>query len=541
MIIDDLKDGVNDSLTTKNLVNKKLNETLVKFCQSMDNSADDEEIQKQYIFIRTVLLERLRPSFVENGPNLREIFTNYTRGNPSNNVNEFVSKITYGRVEPGQKYDYNPEGTIVDFRLVSLLMIYAPHSEFTANVIHQKNMMSILPKLIMNAKENEGFIYKEFPNEGTMDNVYTNCKEYMMNKILATEMTVDDEAEIDFESGDEFDLDIEGLENDIFGENENQAFVEKEIVASVNTLDSTVVTDQETKKVLINVIDKVTEVIVDDNEDDTSPIINEHFIDQTKEMTEDDNSLLSESERLSKMDNESFVGIVIRDSRENSSILSLENKDISSKIDSENHKHIVISNKMESVDKQITNSVVQDSIVHNAQFMINFKSPLFNDSKNLQLLQQKQQLLQKITNKVAQDLINNKAKEGNMGQAQVISVKQVSHRISMDTKSRVEESIQEFNDVNKKLHFTGSVNNQISYSIGGQSTVKNMRSVKDNSAYSNAIVGNLKTEFQDLISKKLQQIKAKSKSYSGNTNTKQNFNIPKRGKTLNSAKFIRLV
>ena len=541
LIIDDLKDGVNDSLTTKNLVNKQVNTTLVKFCQSIDNTASEEDIKKQYIFIRTVLLERLRPSFVENGPNLREIFSNYTKGHRSDNVDEFVSKITYGRVEPGQKYDYNPEGTIVDFRLISLLMIYAPHSEFTVNVIHKKNMMSILPKLIMNAKENEGFIFKELPKENNMNEVYTNCKEYMMTKILATEMTVDDEAEIDFESGDEFDLDIEGLENDIFGETENKEFEEKEVVVSVNTLDSNIVTDQETKKVLINVIDKVTEVIIDDNEDDSTPIINEHFIEQSSQMSEDDNSLLAESERLSKMDNETFIGINIRDSRENSSILSLEGKDISSKIDSNNNKHIVISNKMESVDKQITNSIVQDSVVHNAQFMINFKSPIFNDAQNLQLLQQKQQLLQKITNKVAQDLIKNKAKNGSVAQAQVVSVKQVSHRISMDTKSRLEESVEEFNDINKKLHFTGSVNNQISYSVQGQSNIQKMRSVKDNSAYSNAIVGNLKTEFQDLINKKLQQIKPKSKSYNGNDTSKPNFGVPKRGKTFNSTKFIRLV
>ena len=318
-------------------------------------------------------------------------------------------------------------------------------------------------------------------------------------------------------------------------------FEEKEVVVSVNTLDSNIVTDQETKKVLINVIDKVTEVIIDDNEDDSTPIINEHFIEQSSQMSEDDNSLLAESERLSKMDNETFIGINIRDSRENSSILSLEGKDISSKIDSNNNKHIVISNNMESVDKQITNSIVQDSVVHNAQFMINFKSPIFNDAQNLQLLQQKQQLLQKITNKVAQDLIKNKAKNGSVAQAQVVSVKQVSHRISMDTKSRLEESVEEFNDINKKLHFTGSVNNQISYSVQGQSNIQKMRSVKDNSAYSNAIVGNLKTEFQDLINKKLQQIKPKSKSYNGNDTSKPNFGVPKRGKTFNSTKFIRLV
>jgi hypothetical protein len=540
-IIDDLKDGVNDSLNLKNLKTSTVSELLVNFCKAIDNDSGDEHTQNQLVFLRSVLLERLKPSFLLRGRNLKTIFHEYTKTNPEQGVSQFVSKLSYGEGNNGT-YNYMPEGDIMDFRLLSLLMIYAPHSEFTVRVLHSKNLMSNLPKLIMNAKDNEAFIYRDFETEENMDQVYDTCFKWMMKEIKKTTSLVNKETEQDFETEEEFELDLDGLEDEFYDEELNAEFVEHEVIVPLDTMDSNVVADNKTQQVLINVIEKTRDVLVEEGEeDDLQPIINNHFINKSSELNEDDQILMEMTESLSRQDSENFVGLHIQDSREKGSVLDLENKNISQKIDSQNNKHITISQKNESVSRQIVDQIETHSVKQNAQFEIHFKSTVLSGDKPEALMEAQRKLMQKLTAQSVQRLIKDKL-NGNAGEVKVLNVQSTSHRISMDSKSRLEESVQLFNEFNKDAHISGTKQNQIVYSSDGIQVDRVMRSSKDNQIYSNAIIGGMKNQFQKMVNDQMQKLSVKSKSFNASSGT-SNMGLGeiKRKKTSHSTKFIRLV
>ena len=522
-IIDDLKDGRNDSLQVEKLNGVNGNKILVDFCRGINNDGSAEQIKYQMSFIRTILLEKLKPSFYQHSTDLLKIFTELTNGNDKNKRSSFISKLSYGY--KNGTFDLSADGHVLDFRLLALLMIYAPHSEFTADVIFERNLIGALPKLISNARDNQSFLYREFTKEKNIDQVYKTCYDWILKDNQKVGITVDKEASNTMNDDGEMDFDmLDNLEDELFNVEDNNMFEKEEVVVEQSDIESNIKEDNSNELILVKVIEKERDMIV--NEDELSlnvqPIVNEHIIVK-------DQSKLSENEKISqkitsemiKLDQTNNFGIIIADDRSRNVSVDMEGLNVNQTIDSNNKKHISFSRDSETIERQIEDENLNSRITMNSQMVLRFQTTIDGDESNNQaLLKKKMEALQKLTEKTMKDMASKKNMTAKITSVKVTSQQMSSQRIQMNTRTSIQESIQEFNEISHSSNFKGANNNTIVYRDSNDIGSKFVSSQKDTKNYINSLLGDSQSSIKNLVQKTIGSLRFKSKSWSGNTTKK---------------------
>ena len=525
LILDDLEDGVNDSLNVENLGNGEISTVLRDFCLELEKTDQAQNREINLMFIRHLLLEKLLPKFMAPGRNLRQIFDDFTKLPVDKaNLNKFSGRLRYGPLKGSKVIDLNVEGADIDTELVALLMIYSPHSEFTAETLYENNFMSKLPKYLRLAEDNQGYLYKNYPSVSTIDQVFELAYSRKMEIIKQVEKDVDEEINISL--NDEFDFDLSLGESQDEEMNHMNSIWESEVIeVSQSSIDSNVKKVDEITQILVD--EQVTKIELDSQ---NSQLANQTlFIDQiikqsTGGHTTETSKLLQSMESSLENSQMNFNGVNIVSDKLDFAETALESKNFARVDMKSGVSETIIQDKNKSLSEEFGNQIVEDRISSNVNSVCKFKISINNvgDAQKLKLLEA---------------AAKNIASKMNVDNYKVhVSGSSVdnSHKLETKMTTHVSQEIRAFDTANKQLHVSGGKDAELVMVQNGQVTPMQISTTKFNGAMNST---QAKAQINDLISKGISQIVTKSKSYSQPSSTKKV--IVK--SSSNSSRFLRLV
>ena len=519
-IMDDLKDGINDTMSLKNLGSGEITGELKDFCGSLDSYQNDQVNQNNIVFIRHLLVERLKPGFLAPGLNLREIFGPYTTGMQPNqeNVKAFGGKLRYGILEDEASLGLKPDGDEIDLELIGLLMIYSPHTEFTTQVLYENNLMTLMPMLVRNAQDNASHLHRIYSTERNMVEVYATAFQRKAKIINETKVKVDQEINDDLIGNFDFDMGMGELDDEELIETDNRSFIEEEVIVPLNQVDSNINKVTELEKVLIGTTEIKVELDSQNSHLENETLYIDEIIKNTTSGNQYGQALLSLSKENSTSGKLNINGLQIVSGPLDYAEIDMESKNFNSSTDSKNKVHTIISDNNQSLTSQNRESFASDRISLNNRCVVRLKVDVQGvNSKD------KMQALIATTQNIAQRLNPNGGKvsviSGSMGRnSQVLVTKRTSN---------ISDEIENFNSIKDQYNFTGVNDAKISMKIDGITKNIEMKSSRLNSVYGNSSNKQIKSALESLVQKGIIQTKVKNKTWSSESKSKK-IVVPKR-------------
>ena len=459
-ILDDLEDGVNDTIVLKNFPKGAVSDTMKEFCLLLEKSNDPERTRVNMIFIRRLLNEKLKPGMLNSGQSVYNIYKQYVPQLNNNEqfiskLNDYTTQIRYGVGQDGISIGLVQGGDNIDMELFGMLMIYSPHSEFTAQMIYENNFMSALPGYIKSAQDNETLFYQNHQKATNMTDIFNSCFERKSVLIKKAIEFTDEEITDDLNNEDTFDFNLDDFINDEDEEthdlddeqmiinNENEYYTEHDSVVQINDLDSNVQKVDNLAKVLVK--EEITQIELNSQESHL-----EGRVVELNEYQTEENNLISvdEKELLQSMSsNDSFKIQGLNIVSDNLDYAEEEFADKNFKQYEENGKQHtrVVDTHETSQHSFMTNSVksrVQSSTSCVIKLRVGFSS-LKPTAESLEQLKQ-------VTNRMTQNM--------NMTSYKVKVLSPGNSKLTSQRASHIMESIESFNEVNKNLHQSSSQN-----------------------------------------------------------------------------------
>ena len=530
LILDDLEDGENDTINVQNMGSGKISDELRDFCLEVEATNQPLNKKNNLIFIRHMLLDKLLPGYLAPGQNLKNIFTTYT-ASPMNasNLNTFIGRLRYGPTSETGDIDLSLEGSDIDTELISLLMIYAPHREFTANMLFEGNFISTLPKYLRMAEDNVGYLNKYYPSEKTMDEVYLTSYNRKMEIIKRVTKTVDDEVALDLNEEFDFDLDFGNEEDQVM--NQTSSMWESEYIETTpDALDSNISKVDEVTKVLVG--EDVTRIELNDEQSSLNNQV--VFVDEIIKSNvsgEKDPDLLnvlkSEESLLQKSDSMKFNGVQVVSGELDFAENTLESKNFEQEMTKKGTIKTTIEDHNLNLSSEFARQVTEDRTEEQINCVSKFKIRI--NQKNLDPAKMKQ--LQESAKQIALKMNSNNYK------VTVTSSKVVtSHKLVTKMTTHMSQEKQAFNDVNKELHISGTHDSEILMVENGVTNQMAISSTKFNGALNNA--SSSKDQISKLIQDGITSIVTKSKTYDGSKASPKMTQVKSNSR---SSKFLRLV
>lgn len=525
LILDDLEDGINDELNVSNLGNGQISTTLRDFCLDLEKTNQGGNREKNLVFIRHLMLEKLLPKFLAPGRNLRNIFDDFTKLPVSkDNINKFSGRLRYGPLKGSKVIDLNVEGSDIDTELVALLMIYSPHSEFTAETLYENNFMSKLPKYLRLAEDNQGYIYKNYPNVSSIEQVFDLAYTRKMELIHQVEKDVDEEINISLNDEFEFDLNF-GEVKDEEMDMQNSLWESEVIEIDQSSIGSNVKKVDEISQILVDT--QVTKIELTTEQSQLANqtlIIDEIIKKSTGGLKTETSKLLSSMESSLESSQMNFNGVNIVSDKLDFAETALESKNFD-RLDMKNGiSKTIIQDKNKSLANEFGNQIIEDRIKSNVNSVCKFKISINNvgDSKKLQLLEA---------------AAKNIASKMNVDQYKVnVTGSSVdnSHKLETKMTTHISQEERAFDTANKQLHVSGAHDAQLVMVQSGKVTPMQISTTKFNGAMNNSQPQN---QINQLIASGIANIITRSKSYSEQSTTKK---IVTKSSS-RSSKFLRLV
>lgn len=528
-ILDDLEDGVNDSLNVANMGSGQISDTLKNFCLELEATNQPENKANNLVFIRHMILEKLLPGYLAPGQNLKDVFSTYA-ASPVNvsNMNAYLGRLRYGPSEEFGPIDLNVNGSEIDTELIALLMIYAPHREFTANLLFEGNFISTLPKYLRMAQDNVGYLNKYYTKENSMPEVFETAYARKMEIIGQVTKKVDDDVELALDQEFDFDLDF-GEEDDQVMNQASSMWESEYIETTQNQMDSNV-----------NKVEKITQVLIGEEvhrvelSDQNSELENQViFMDQivqdslTGEKDQDlINVLKSEENALSSSESMNFNGVKIVQDEIDFAENTLESKNLEQFTSKSGVTKTVIQDHNLSLGNEFGRQVMEDRTEEQINCVSKFKIRI--NQKNVDPAKIK--LLEQAAKNIA-------LKMNSTNHKVVVTSSKVdtSHKLSSKMSTHMYEEKQSFNDANKELHLSGANDAQVKMTVGGITDPSSINSNLLNGALNNPVQA--KSEINEIIKKGLAQIVTRSKTYDGAKRAEK----VKVKSSSSSSKFLRLV
>jgi hypothetical protein len=509
LILDDLEDGVNDTLNVENMGTGEVSDTLKNFCLELEKTDQESNRQNNLVFIRHMLLEKLLPRFLAPGRNLRDIFEDYT-ALPVNkaNINKYSGRLRYGPIKGSKLIDLNVEGSEIDNELVAMLMIYSPHSEFTADLLYDNNFMSKLPKFLRMAEDNQGYLYKHYPTEKTMDEVFATAYKRKMDTIKQVEEEIDTEVNLSLE--DEFDFDLNfGNEEDNVMNQANSMWESEVIEVSQSSIESNIDRVDQVSKILVG--EEVMKVELDSQNSDLEgqTVFVDEIIKKNTSQGDEMNELLSNMESSFEDSKMNINGLKVVSNSLDYAENSLESKNFDKIPTRGDQSKTIIQDHNESLMGDFAHQVSEDRLQTQVGSVCKFKISINNVGNASQL-----EALKNAANKIASQMNVDNYKV-NVTSSKVTT----SHKLESKMVSHVSQEVRAFDTANKDLHISGSQDTKIKMVKDGVVMPIEISSTKFNGAMNNS--AQAKEQITDLINKGITKIVSKSQTYSEPSKTKK--------------------
>ena len=509
LILDDLEDGINDTLNVDNIGSGEISEDLKNFCLELEKTDQEDNRTNNLVFIRHMLLEKLNPKFLAPGANLKNIFNDYTKL-PINkdNINHYSGRLRYGPLKGSKVIDLNVEGSEIDTELVAMLMIYSPHSEFTAELLYDNNFMSKLPKYLRMAEDNTGFLYKYYPSEQSMDQVFQTAYKRKMDTIKQVEDEIDTEVNLTLDDEFDFDMNLGGEEDEIM--NQANSMWESEVIeVNQSSIESNLDRVDEISKILV--AEDVIKVQLDSQ---NSALENQTvFVDEIikKSTTKGDelNEIMSSMEDSFNNSKMSINGLKVISDGINYAENSLETKDFVKLPSGKQSSKTIIQDHNESLISDFSRQVEEDRLATQVGSVCKFKISVNNVGNQSQL-----EALKKAALKIASNMNVDQYKV-NVTSSKITT----SHKLTSKMVSHESQEIRAFNTANQSLHISGSHDAKIKMVEDGIVMPIEIPSTKFNGALNNSVEA--KNDIKKIIAQGITQIATKSKSYQPQSSTKK--------------------
>ena len=507
LILDDLEDGENDTINVQNMGSGKISDELRDFCLEVEATNQPLNKKNNLVFIRHMLLDKLLPGYLAPGQNLKNVFSTYT-ASPMNasNLNTFIGRLRYGPTSETGNIDLSVDGSDIDTELISLLMIYAPHREFTANMLFEGNFISTLPKYLRMAEDNVGYLNKYFPTENTMDQVYLTCYNRKMEIINRVTKHVDEEVALDLNEEFDFDLDFGNEEDEVM--NQTSSMWESEYIeTSQDALDSNITKVDEVTKVLVG--EEVTRIELTDEQSSLNNQV--VFVDEIiKSSTKDEKDpqllevLKSEDALLRESDSMKFNGIQVVSGELDYAENSIESKNFEQEFTKKGTTKTVIEDHNLNLRSEFARQVTEDRTEEQINCVSKFKIRINQKNTDPSKIKQLEEAAKKIALKM-----NTTNYKVTVTSSQVTT----THKLVTKMTTHMSQEKQSFNDVNKELHISGTKDAEIIMVENGVTNQMAISSTKFNGALNNA--SSSKDQINKLIKEGITSIVTKSKSYDG--------------------------
>lgn len=503
LILDDLEDGRNDTIELENFPKGEIDEALRDFCLQLEKTDQEDNKNANLRFIRELMLEKLEPEFFAPGANLKQIFAQYVNQDPKiNNINAFMRYLRYGWIDiKGQKaLEMNPMGDDVDTELLALLMIYAPHSEFTAELLYQGNFMSKMPQYVRTAQDNYGYIYKYYTTPTDMQQVFELAHQRKMDSVKDVQSKLNEEATLSFDG--QLDIDLDGFidEEDFDMNAQTSMWSSQEIEVKQSDIGSNVQVVDKLEKILVE--ESVTKIQLNSQNShlEGQNIIIDQVI--TSSM-ESDKDVLKIANQLNSSEQLQLNQINIVESGDQYLDNMIQAKNIIKSSNSNGQASFKIEDHNESAMKSFKDEVAETSLNNqtNAVFRLKVTS---KDGLNDEM---QKKLFEQAALKLGQKFNAEKCVVKVSGSSVTQTFKQTN---KMTT--HLDQSASEFNLANQEIHMKGSHNSSIRVIQDGQVVQSNISSGQFNQTLNNP--SSSQAEIKQLLTNGMQQvIKQNSQKY----------------------------
>lgn len=509
-ILNDLEDGQNDTLHISNLGNN-LNETMVNFCKLLEATNEPENIKFNKIFIRHLLIEKLVPGFLAPGDELRNIFQDYAKAPiDQENIIRFSRQLRYGLQDNQMDIDLKENGEDIDEELLALLMIYAPHQEFTVDTIYRNNFMSSLPQYLRNAEDNFNRMNHIYVKPSSMEDIYTQANNTKKKIISATQGLINDEVEVDIDNNFNFDMDFGemlNMDDEVEYERTNSQWSKEDsIVVDKEDLDSNIKIQDKISKVLVA---QTTEMIELTSKDSKLKSNEEYIIDemiQKSGVSEEMNLLKKEEQNLMGSGVLNIAELNVVSSSQDYAENMMETMNFNQKDQVGNKTKIIMSDHNESLQRKFSESVEEDTLQANINSMGTLRFGIKGVNSQEMMSQ-----LQNATARIAEKL--------NTGQFQVkinkTSQSSTSEYLVNKRSTHVSQKLESFNNFNQELHITG--NNDVVMKVVKEGSTVQMpiKTYKVNKVLTTVYDGQaMKDKLNTMISNNIMKMNNQSKSWS---------------------------
>lgn len=477
LILDDLEDGVNDTIDLQNFPKGEVSNELRDFCLQLERTDQEDNKQMNLRFIRELLLEKLNPKFFAPGRNLRTIFDDYT-ANPSDKgkIQEYLKRLRYGYVDIQNKsgYELNPEGDDVDTELLSLLMIYAPHNEFTAELLYTGNFMSKMVMYIKTAQDNYGFMYKNFTTPTTMQQVWELSYKRKMDAAEDVQKKLDKEASLSFDG--ELDIDLSEFmdEEDVDMEGQTSIWSSSHIEVDQSKVNSNVQVSDQLTHVLVE--ETITKVQLNSSQDhlEGKNIFIDQIIKDSGVMGDNElNEVLKQkTSQLNQSDKIELNGLNIMESADEFVENVMDTKNIIPDSKSEGKLSFKIEDHNESALQQFKDEVAESTMENKTNAIFRLKVVSNNGITDEMQKKLFEQAAKKISQRFNADQCVVKVTESSVDKSMKQSAKMTTH---------ISQEISEFNMANQEVHMSGSHNATVQVIENGHVTQTNLPSNQFNS------------------------------------------------------------
>jgi hypothetical protein len=454
LILDDLEDGVNDTIELQNFPKGEISSELRDFCLQLERTNQEENKQMNLRFIRELLLEKLNPKFFAPGANLKAIYDGYTpNGSDKQKINAYIQRLRYGFINVEQKtgYELNPQGDDVDTELLALLMIYAPHNEFTAELLYTGNFMSKMPMYIRTAQDNYGYIYKNYSSPQSMEEVWELAHKRKMDAVKDVQGKLDKEANLSFDG--ELDIDLGEFmdEEDYDMEQQTSVWGSSQIEVTQSDVSSNVKVNDQITKVLVE--ETVTKVQLNSSQDHLEG--KEIFIDQVIQ----DSGIIGDGDltkviqaresQLKQSDKIELNGINIMESADEFTANVMESKNIIPHSNSSGKLSFKIEDHNKSAIQEFKDEVAESTMENKTNAVFRLKVVSNNGITDEMQRKLFEQAAKKISQRFNADQCVVKVTESSVDKSMKQSAKMTTH---------ISQEISEFNMANKEVHMSGSHN-----------------------------------------------------------------------------------
>ena len=505
-ILNDLEDGQNDTLNVKNL-GLEVNETLKNFCLILEKSDDPQNIKYNKVFIRHLLIDKLTPGFLAPGAELRAVFTNYTKA-PVNSANlkKFSDQLRYGLQQDEVSIDLKEDGEDIDEELLSLLMIYAPHTEFAVETIFNNNFVSSLPQYIRNAEDNYSRMYKVYVKPVSMDEVYNQAYKTKAVIIKKIQDIVNHEAEIDLDGNFDFDLNaMIGLDDEVLIEKDNDQWNANEIIVPQNNLDSNIQIQDSISKVLIGQTSEMIELTSKNSQLNSGEELYIDTILQRNVQTSENDMLLEEESNLKKSGILNIAQLNVVSSSQDYSENIMEGMNFGQITDKLHQTHISMSDHNQSLNRKFSSQIEEDSLRSNINTMGTLRVAVTGLNSREMM-----ERLQKATQNIAMKMNSGQFQVKINKTSQIIS----SEKLTSKRISHVSQEIKTFNNLNQEMHVSGNHDTIIQLSQNGNTSNMPIKSYQINKVFNSSSSGNLmKEKLNTMISNQIVKMSSQSKSW----------------------------